>query len=78
MSVDRSAIAMRAWIEGDQFVMQGDLWKGYHSLASFDRWLDFYRRMAERRRGQYAEAYQGSVDALEGIEAEVRMALDAK
>ena len=66
---------VEAWIEGDQFVMQGALWKGYHSLDSFDRWLDFYRRMAERRAGAYASIYRCSIDALEGIEADVRAAL---
>lgn len=66
-----------AFISGDDVVMSRGNWSTRFPIEDLPTQLAFYRRLRDRRAGQFASTYAPDVRVLEALQAE-RRARDAQ
>ena len=57
---------------GTQVLHRSGNWRTQFPVDQLPRWLAFYRDLAARRSGRYAQFYRADVAALERVQAEIR------
>ncbi len=57
--------------EARTFTLSAGDWSGTYPISDYEHWVRFYRGQQERY-APHAKSYQPAVDALAGIEAQIK------